>query len=75
VAPARHSPKEPERVRPQQTQIPLVAGLGAALIAAATVPAVALGHDQGAPTNTPIKHLVVIFEAVPDPVTGEPLKH
>ena len=43
-------------------RIPLAAGLGAVLVAAATVPAVALGHDQGAPTATPIKHLVVIFQ-------------
>ena len=43
-------------------KIPLAVGLGAALVAAATVPAVALGHDQGAPTATPIKHLVVIFQ-------------
>jgi phospholipase C len=43
-------------------RIPLAAGLGAALVAAAAVPAVALGHDQGAPTTTPIKHLVVIFQ-------------
>ena len=43
-------------------RIPLAAGLGAVLVAAATVPAVALGHDQAAPTATPIKHLVVIFD-------------
>ena len=43
-------------------RLPLAAGLGAALVAAVAVPAVALGHDQGAPTTTPIKHLVVIFQ-------------
>jgi phospholipase C len=43
-------------------RIPLTVGLGTAVLAAAAVPAVALGHDQAAPTTTPIKHLVVIFQ-------------
>src|SRR5882757_3823360 len=42
-------------------RIPLVAALGSLVLLGAAVPAVALGHDQSAPTATPIKHLVVIF--------------
>jgi phospholipase C len=43
-------------------RIPIVAALGALVLAGTTVPAMAHGHDEAVATTTPIKHLVVIFQ-------------